>query len=252
MKNYLLILFVFLASSSIAKDKSRPKHTHKNTIKLYGNNFVYPEIGTAKQNLNKIRETLVTMATATIDNTGLQQLGIGYEREIAKRWGAGVTYFQWNNTGVFNPNGQGQPLTIPFNNYKIGIGLLDRYSQKYVDFSSNYHIVNSKKHKLSVGLALSYQSGYSTYIDSIFYYNNPSFLHYQLYGHYEYHEFIGYAPSLSYDFIFLKDHACIGTDLRVRRYFNYGNYTQIDFGMHIGIRFGDPHFRKKDAKHTSL
>ena len=240
-----IVGFIFLLG--IAHFAASAKEKHRNIIKLYANNFVFPEVTTAKQNKQRIRETFTTIATATLINTGWQQLGLGYQRNVYKRLDAGIEYFQWNNTGIFNPNGKGQPLEIIQTRDISSIGILKRYSQKYLDFSVSYHILALKKHKIKVGLSFSYQSGYTTYIDSVTYYNNPSFPHYELHGHYEYHEYLGYVPSLSYDFSFLKDYACVGADIRARRYFNYGNYTQVDFGIHIGVKFGDPHFRKKKA-----
>lgn len=220
------------------------KEKHKNTVKFYGNNFFYPEIYERqhiKQIIGSTPRNLVTF---------WQQLGLSYQRELNKRWSVEIAHYKWNNTALFNLDEPGGAVESSLTKDPTRIGIQYRNNLKFFDLAANYSVISTKKHLLRLGLGISYQKGFASYIDSVFYYNNPSYPHWQGYSHYEYHEYYGYIPSLSYDFIFLKEYACVGADIRARRYFNYGNYTQVDFGIHIGVKFGDPHFRKKQQPIT--
>ena len=224
--HYLLPILFFLPLPAFAKNK------HKNTIKLYVSNVFYPELHSNSQIKKIIKETPI------LANNAWAQLGCSYERSINKKWGVGVGYNKWNNTQFFNPNGpDAPPPSMNFTHSEIRKGLWNRYGLKFIDLSASYVILNMKGNKVKLGVGISFQSGYSEYIDSTYNFYNPSFPHYEVYAHSEYKEYWGYVPSLSYDFIFLKGRVCIGTDLKARRYFNYGNYTQVDFGLHLGVSF---------------
>ena len=126
---------------------------------------------------------------------------------------------------------------VPFNNTPTKIGMHERGNLQFYDLSFAYTFLSKKKHQLKGSVALSFQKGYTGYIDSVYEYLGASFPHFQAYGHYEYKEYWGYAPCLSYDFLMHKQWLCIGADVRARRYFNLGNYTQVDVGMHVGVLF---------------
>lgn len=235
-----IVAFIFLLGTTHFAASAKEKH--RNTIKVYVNNFIYPEINTSAQ----IKSTFFRLTPVSLMGGFWQQLGVGYQRNVYKRWDAGLAYYRWNNTGIFHPDGEGQPVSIQFGKYIDQKGLSSRYSLSFYDCSVIFNVISKKKHKFKIGLSVSWQKGYAEYVDSVRYING-SFPHGQIYWHSEYHEYLGYIPSLSYDFSFLKDYACVGADIRARRYFNYGNYTQVDFGIHIGVKFGDPHFRKRKA-----
>lgn len=117
------------------------------------------------------------------------------------------------------------------------VGLYYRGNAEFYDMSVYYTLIARKKHRLKAGIALSLETGYNGYIDSVYNYVGASFPHFQAYGHTEYKDYWGYVPSLSYDYNFLKQWLSIGVDVRARRYPSFGKFTQVDAGIYVGVNF---------------
>ena len=223
-KKYLLTILCLLLYSSCCLAKNK----HKSAIKLYGANFFYPGVENNYQIKQTIRETPKYVAAMWA------QLGTSYERKVNRKWGISVGYHKWNTTKFFNGGGDGL-FDMLFSRDLGKLGLWSRINLQFYDLSALYTPLTHKNHKVTVGLGVSFQKGYSTYIDSVSVIYG-SFVHEQLFGHSEYKEYWGVVPSISYDYFFLHKWASAGIDIRERRYFNY-DYTQVEFGIHLGVHF---------------
>ena len=210
--------------SILAKDK------HRNTMRVYASQYFYPEVQTKTQIKNLIKKT-----PSYYDNWG--QIGIEYSRQIHKRYSVAVAYYRWNNTHILRPPFMPRSVFIPFNNTPEKLGLRGRWSLQFYDVDFGYRLLQIKKHCVTAKLGLSFQNGYTQYTDSVVGIVDPAFNHSNIYGHYEYKEYFGYTPSIIYDYLFLKKWLCIGANIGLRRYFNYGNYTQVEYGIHMGVNF---------------
>jgi hypothetical protein len=231
MKKILLFIMMLCFSAILcAKDK------HRNSVKIYGSNFFYPGITPNSHIIRAISPNLFMNVWA--------QVGVGYERYLNSKFSVEAAYSRWNNTNYFRGADLRKAVFTDFNNTPQKIGMHSRGNLQFYDLSLAYTFLSKKRHGLKGGIALSFQTGHTGYIDSIRHYTGASFPHFEGFEHFEYKEYWGYAPSVSYNFSFLKDYACVGADVRARRYFGAETYTQVDVGIHIGVKFGDPHFRK--------
>ena len=209
--------------SILAKDK------HKNHIKLYVSNFFYPELTSKSDIFGVITPQALFMIWG--------QVGLGYQRDIGKRWSIDLLHNRWNDTRFFRGGLRFEAVYTNFNNRPTEIGFHSRANLQFYDIGTSYSFVKRKRHLLKGGLAASFQRGYSGYVDSIHYYSGGPYPHFEGFFHYEYKEYWGYVASASYDLNLLKNWFSIGADVRASRYFNYYNFTQVDVGMHLSVNF---------------
>lgn len=230
LKPISVLLFLLLSSIVITyaqatdepTENIKAKKQYNNSIKLLTGDFFTPN------------------ATRGEDIRPINQIGIYYERRIYKNLHAGFGYAQWEKWNMFTRFGLKEYYTIP--EYKVGsytpiIGQLDyRSDYKMLDFYGfyKYHL-SGRRHYLNIGLGLSYCWGLNFYLE----YMSPphsgindgqiSFL-------LKNEHYYGLIPSISYDYLLLKNRLNIGLDTRARYYW-YRPKPQYDISIHAGVNF---------------
>jgi hypothetical protein len=165
------------------------------------------------------------------------QIAIYYERKVRKHFNIKIGYNEWNTFSWYHgnnpPYNTGFVLIPERDTLRVG-SILTCNKYKMLEEYTSYMVDITKRHKINVGVGISYTWGLNERLDSITVV--PGAADYLLTTSLVKAHYWGIVPSIGYDYICLKNRLRLGIDVRYREYFNFYLKT-AEYGFHVGFNF---------------